>query len=164
MTTPTRSSTSQGVILILIGLVAFFLPIYTAYSITTVLGVLLIISGVLYVIGAFTHKSGNYVSQLLFGLVGIIVGILFLTHGLTIMSIILGIWFVLFGLAMFHRAFALVTSTWAMVLMVITGIVAILFAIELFSGWPYSALSVMGQMAGIVFVLQGISFLCKPSS
>lgn len=160
-----KSSTSQGVILILIGLVAFFLPIYTAFSITTLLGILLIISGALYVIGAFANRSsGNFASQLIFGIVGILVGILFLTHGLTILSIILGIWFVLFGLAMFHRAFAVTTSTVGMILMVITGIVAVLFALELFTGWPYSALSVMGQMAGIVFVLQGISFLCKPSS
>ena len=72
------SSTSQGLILILIGLIAFFLPIFTAFSITTVLGILLIISGILYVVGALAHRnSGYFVSQLVFGIVGILVGILF---------------------------------------------------------------------------------------
>ena len=158
------SSTSQGLILILIGLIAFFLPIFTAFSITTVLGILLIISGILYVVSALAHrKSGYFISQLLFGIVGILVGILFLTHGLTILSIVLGIWFVLFGLAMFHKAFSFMSSKVSMAFMIITGILALLFALVLFSGWPFSGLEFIGEMAGIIFVLQGISFLCKPA-
>jgi uncharacterized membrane protein HdeD (DUF308 family) len=156
------TSASKGLILILIGLIAFFLPIFTAFSITTVLGILLIISGVLYVVSALAHRDSSYfVSQLVLGIVGVLIGILFLTHGLTILSIVLGIWFVLFALAMFHKAFSFMSSRVSMALMIITGILALFFALVLFSGWPFSGLAFIGEMAGIIFVLQGISLLCK---
>ena len=158
------SSISQGLVLIVIGLIAFFLPILTAFSITTVLGILLVISGILYLIGALAHRdSGYFASQLAIGIVGILVGILFLTHGLTILSIVLGIWFVLFGLAMFHRAFSFMSAKVTMAFMIITGVLALLFALVLFSGWPFAGLEFIGEMAGIIFILQGISFLCKPA-
>ena len=165
MSTNSSSLVPQGIILILIGLVAFFMPLVTAYSITTILGILLIITGVFYVFGFGSQKgSGDYLTQIFFGIVGIVIGILLLIHGLTILSILIGIWFTLFGLQMFYRAFTNSSTTLGMILLVIAGIVAILFAIDLFTGWPYAGLSVMGQLLGIVLVLQGISFLFAPSA
>jgi uncharacterized membrane protein HdeD (DUF308 family) len=156
------SMTSQGLTLIAIGLIAFFLPIFTAFSITTALGILLIVSGILYLISALSHRDNAYfMSQLVFGIVGILVGILLLIHGLTILSVVLGIWFILFGFAMFHKAYSFMSSKLTMGLMIATGVLALLFALVLLSGWPYAGLSYIGEMAGIIFVLQGISCLCK---
>lgn len=159
-----RSTAPEGIILILLGLVAFFLPLFTTFSITVLLGIICIVTGCIYLISIFTARSGNFITQVFFGFLGVVVGILLLTHGLTIISILLGIWFVFFSFAMFHRAFTVTTSAWGMVLMVITAIVALLFGIELFAGWPFTGLSIIGEMLGIVLVLQGISFLCRTNN
>jgi uncharacterized membrane protein HdeD (DUF308 family) len=151
----------QAVLLIILGLLAFFAPIYTAYSITLILGWVCILSSVIYLISCLRERDGHFAAELFLSILGIVLGILLITHGLTILSVLLGVWFLLFGFALLNRGMDSNQSAGARGLMIIAAILAILFALGLFFGWSMIGLSMMGAMLGVVLVLQGISFFFR---
>jgi uncharacterized membrane protein HdeD (DUF308 family) len=158
-----KSDIPQGIVLVILGLIAFFAPIYTTYTITVILGVIVIAASIIYFVTALANRTNAFISTLFFSILGVVIGTILITHGLTLLSILVGIWFLFFGFALFHRASVGGFSSFGKFVLVIAGILAILFALGLFIGWPFTGIGILGTLVGIVLVLQGIAYICHGS-
>ena len=146
-----------GVILLVLGIIALYFDVATTIVSVLFFGWLLIIGGVAEVIHAFrTHGWGGIFLHLLTGLLGIIVGLVFVTHplaGALTLTLLLGAFFLLEGIFSLIGVLRLRFPNWgwAAAGAVITGILGVL----LLAQWPVSALWFIGFAVGVDMIFRG---------
>ena len=149
-----------GIGLILAGIVMIGRPLYAGVALTTLLGMLFIFAGVLYLLNTFMAMSaGGALFRILLGLINIGAGAWLLTRpiqGLQALTVFLGVALVLGGISklMLARAMTGIPGTGGVL---ISGVMSILLAVLIFMRLPSSSEVVIGVLIGIDFIMSGSS-------
>ena len=148
----------QGILLIVAGVLAILSPIIASVAIVSLLGWVLIISGVLQAVGLIGASNvPHFWLQLISAVLAILIGVLLLRSpesGLLVITMLLIVYFMVEGIA--KVIFALTIRpfpNWGWVLG--SGLVGIVLAFVLWANMPLSADWVLGLMLGVLLVSEG---------
>ncbi|ODR95669.1 hypothetical protein AUC70_01920 [Methyloceanibacter stevinii] len=148
----------QGVLLVVAGVLAIISPIFASVAIVSLLGWVLIISGVLQAVGLIGATNvPHFWLQLISAVLAVLIGVLLLRSpesGLLVMTMLLIVYFMVEGIA--KVIFALTIRpfpNWGWVLA--SGVVGIVLAFVLWANMPLTASWVLGLMLGILLVSEG---------
>ncbi len=154
----------EGIVLLVLGAIAVFLPPLATVAVETFIGWLILLSGVLGLVMTFqTRGSPGFVWSLLSATLGIVVGIvlliwplsgvLTLTVMLTVFLALEGIMSIMYSLA--HRRES--SSRWE--LMLVSGIVDLILAGLILAGLPGTAAWAIGLIVGINLLFGGVALV-----
>lgn len=163
MASSRTSLVAEGVIFIILGILAISLPTLVGMALTMVIGVTLLIAGVVHLFRVIkTRTNLGFIFPLLAAILAIIIGCLMLfypLHGVVILSTLLVIWLLAHGLMQFFSAIQMrkMNPNWGV--MLISGIISILLGSFLILSWPVSSLILLGLLFGVNLMFYGLS-LC----
>ena len=154
-----KGMTAFGVIAIILGMLAMLAPGLTGFSVTLLIGVLIIAAGIIRMVWAFRAGSfGRGVLVFGIGLLTLICGIALVANPLFasgVMAVMLAIYFILDGIFELGLAFQLRSeSGWGW--MLFGGIVSILLGIMIWKQFPLSGAWAIGTLLGIKLFFVGI--------
>jgi uncharacterized membrane protein HdeD (DUF308 family) len=152
----------EGIIFTLLGFLAVALPGISTLSAELFLGWLLILGGVIQLYRTFkTHEGRGFVGSLLTGLIYLFFGILLVVYpiaGIFSLTILLTFFFIAEGIAKIILSFQLRHfHRWGWFLL--NGVIALILAYLIWSGWPGTAFWVLGLLVGINMIFFGISLI-----
>jgi uncharacterized membrane protein HdeD (DUF308 family) len=154
----------EGIVLLVLGLVAIVLPTVATLAIELIIGWVLLLSGVLGLIMTWRLRGAAGTNwSLVSAVVGIVAGVMLLrwpVSGALSLTLVLSVFFLLEGLAtvMFaieHRSSA--SGRWGWMLM--SGIVDLILAGVLLLGLPGTAAWALGLLVGINMILGGFALI-----
>ncbi len=145
--------------LLTLGVGVFFIvePHETLKVFTVILGIFLLVDGVLAMLAAVTGRGESRGLLAVVGILSVIAGLVLIQQpfsALRVFIIILGIWFVVAGIARFVYAFTLPSGRGGHILVALIDAAAGILILS----WPDLSLSTLGVIIGIVLVLRGILF------
>jgi uncharacterized membrane protein HdeD (DUF308 family) len=150
--------TAQGVLFIIAGLVAFFLPVLAVLTIDIILAALLLVSGAYEVYQGIVDRSGWL---LLSGALSVIIGIILLVMpmaGAVALATLVAFFLFVEGCIEIMLAVQMRFSRrWGWLLA--AGILSIILSIILLIGWPEQTVALVGIFLGINFLFYGIAML-----
>ena len=153
---------AAGVLLIILGIVALGAPFFTALAIETLLGWVLVIGGIVHGLHAFwTREWRGFTLGILSGVLYLVAGVLLLNYplqGVLTLTLLLAAFFLVEGifkvvLALQNRSM----SGWIWPLF--SGILALILAGIIWTGWPVTGLWVIGVFVGIYLIFGGWSMV-----
>lgn len=152
----------EGILILILGLLAIALPTLFTLKIALILGVLLLIIGFVKVFTSFkTKEVPGFLYSLLIGLLYIVVGALMLRNpiaGVLTLTFLLICFFIIDGVAKIFLGFTMRNlPNWGWI--IFSGVLSLIMAGIIFGGWPETALWVIGLLLGINFVFYGISLI-----
>ncbi len=152
----------EGIIFTLLGFLAVALPGISTLSTELFIGWLLFFSGCVQLYRTFkTRGATSFWGSFLISLVYIIFGLLLVFYpvaGIFSLTIMLTIFFVLEGIAKIILGLQLRPfRNWGWFLL--NGVLALVLAYIIWSGWPGSAFWVIGLLVGINMIFFGISLI-----
>ena len=153
----------EGVILIMLGLLAIWLPVFTTFSLTILLGSILLIGAVMQIHRTFRGvKTFFFWISLINCLLVIIIGGLLLfypLHGMIFLTLLLSIYFLIQGITQISMGVHIksISPNWKF--LVVSGIISIILSTLIWSKWPSISTWFMGLLVGINLLLFGISLL-----
>jgi uncharacterized membrane protein HdeD (DUF308 family) len=154
----------EGIVLLILGLLAIVVPVVATIAIAVLIGWLLLVSGVVGLIATFrTRGAPGFWWSLLSAIVGIVAGIVLLRwplSGAFSLTVILTVFLVLEGVvsilyALEHRRE--LSGRWG--LMLFSGIVDLFLAWMIFAGLPGTAAWAIGLLIGINLVFGGSALI-----
>lgn len=153
----------RGALAILIGLIAFFMPVAFALGIAVLFGVFMLLDGVFATYAAIQERNvlRYWWAILLEGLVGIVAGlltILFPLLGVVVFIYFISAWALITGLMEIIAAIRLreqIEGEWRLAL---SGVLSIVFAV-LLAIWPESGAIALSWLIGAYAILFGIILL-----
>ena len=149
-----------GIITIILGIIAIGSPLMTGSVVSAVIGIVLLIAGIFELVIAFS-ADGWKAGALAFigGAVTIIVGGLLIARpvvGSAVLTIILGIYFLINGIAQISLYFKVRGgSGW----MLFGGVLSLILGILIFTHWPLSGIWAVGVLVGIRILFAGVGML-----
>lgn len=151
-----------GTLLILGGIAAIAHPLVSGVTVVWLFGWLLIVAGVVHTLGAFKlKKAGKVLLRVLVGVVYIVAGAWVIAYpfpGLVSITLLLAAVFCVEGVSRVFIAMKLRPEQgWGWV--ALSGVAAILLAFLIWGRWPLSSAYSVGLLAGINFVLAGLSYI-----
>jgi uncharacterized membrane protein HdeD (DUF308 family) len=155
---------AEGVILVLLGLLAIALPPIASLAVTLVIGWLFLVSGIVGLVTTFMARGApGFWWSLLSAVLAILTGgvlILFPVGGVLSLTIVLVVFFMLEGIATIMYALehkAQLSGRWGW--MLASGIVDLILAGIIFVGLPGTAAWAIGLLVGINMVMGGVSLI-----
>ena len=153
---------TEGVLLIVLGLIALAIPPLASLAITILLGWLFLVSGIIGIATSFMarHAPGFWWS-LLSAIIGIIAGLVLLAwplSGTVSLTLVLILFFMIEGIATIMYAIEHrrgLSGRWGWMLM--SGIIDLILAAIVFAGLPATALWAPGVLVGINMVFGGVA-------
>ena len=155
---------AEGVILVLLGLLAIIVPPLATLAVTVVIGWLFLISGVVGLVTTLWAKGtpGLWWS-LVSAIIGIVAGVILLAwpiSGTVSLTLVLIAFFIMEGVASImygieHRKEASSRSGW----IIASGVTDLILAAIIFSGLPGSAAWALGLLVGINMVFGGAALI-----
>lgn len=154
----------SAVLMIIVGIIALCNPAETLVSLSWVIGIMTLISGISVMIFYFSEAKGLFgAGTVLFtGIADIILGIIFLNHSFIVsqvLAFIAGLWLTVFGIERIVRSTDLkkmLYSDWWITLII--GIVsAVLGILSMLA--PICGAVLISVVVGIGFVLHGVAIL-----
>jgi uncharacterized membrane protein HdeD (DUF308 family) len=150
-----------GIGLVIIGTIALFIMPAATMGTVLVLGWLLVISGVVEAIHAFRMRRwGGIFLHLLAGILGILIGLLVVTHpvaGALAWTLLFASFFAVIGLFRLIAAIRLKFPNWGWA--VFDGAITLVLGILLWVQWPWSGLWFLGFAVGVSLILRGWSYV-----
>jgi uncharacterized membrane protein HdeD (DUF308 family) len=150
-----------GILMILLGTLAFIIAPAATLGTVLVLGWLLVVSGIFEAIHAFgVRRWGGLFLHLIGGILGILVGLLIVTHpvaGALAWTLLFASFFTVIGLFRLISAISLRFPNWGWA--VFDGIITTGLGVLLWANWPWSGLWFLGVAVGISLVLRGWSYV-----
>lgn len=150
-----------GIVMVILGAIAMFIMPAATIGTVLVLGWLLMISGVIEMIHAIrVQKWGGLFLHLVAGVLGILVGLLVVTHpiaGALAWTLLFAAFFTVIGLFRLLAAIYLKFSNWGWA--VFDGIVTLGLGILLWAEWPWSGFWFIGLALGVSLILRGWSYI-----
>ena len=155
---------AEGIILVLLGALAIFLPLFATITITIILGWIFLVSGIVGLITTFgARKAPGFSWSLLSALIAIAVSIVLLVEpiaGALSLTLVLIFFFVAEGIAsvmyaLEHRRELSGRWEW----MLISGIIDLILAGIIFAGFPGSAAWALGLLVGVNMILGGFALV-----
>ncbi len=163
-TTGARASRGIWYGLLLFGLLTFGVGVFfiadpgeTLKVFTVILGIFLLIDGVLALCGAVAGLGESRALLAIVGVISLIVGLVLIKEpfrALSVFVIILGIWFVVAGVARFVYAFTVPEGRAGFIVVALIDVIAGIVILS----WPTPSLETIGIIIGIVLVLRGLLF------
>jgi uncharacterized membrane protein HdeD (DUF308 family) len=148
-----------GIVLVLLGTVALVLEPIATVAAVMVLGWLMVISGVVEAVQAFRVRGwGGVFLHLAGGILGVLVGLLVVTHplaGALALTLLFSALFTVMGLFRTVAAIRLKYPNWGWA--VFDGLVTLALGILLWAQWPTSAFWFLGFAVGVSLILRGWS-------
>ena len=150
-----------GIVMVVLGTIAFFIMPAATVGTVLVLGWLLVFSGVMETIQAFRErKSGGLFLHLIGGVLGVLVGLLVVTHpvaGALAWTLLFASFFTVIGIFRLVAAIRLKFPNWGWA--VFDGVITTALGLLLWLEWPWSGLWFMGLAVGISLILRGWSYI-----
>jgi uncharacterized membrane protein HdeD (DUF308 family) len=150
-----------GIVMVVLGTIAFFIMPAATVGTVLVLGWLLVFSGVMETIQAFRErKSGGLFLHLVGGILGVLVGLLVVTHplaGALAWTLLFASFFTVIGIFRLVTAIRMKFPNWGWA--VFDGVVTTALGLLLWLEWPWSGLWFMGLAVGISLILRGWSYI-----
>lgn len=149
--------------LIILGVLAIFMPGIASAFFTAVIGWITLISGVLMIIQSFQSKPvRGFWLNLIVGIFYVIAGIYILLNlgaALLALTFAFGILFIVEGIFTSIMAFTNRSGHRMFWLVALNGIVTLILGIMVLNRFPYSALWLIGLYVGISLLMSGVSLL-----
>ena len=154
----------EGVILVLLGALAIFLPLFATITITIIVGWIFLASGIIGLITTFGMRGvPGFWWSLVSALIAIGAGVVLLMQPITgalSLTLILIVFFVVEGIAgiiyaLEHRRE--LSGRWEWVL--VSGIIDLVLAGILFAGLPGTAAWAIGLLVGINMIMGGVALV-----
>ncbi len=153
----------QGVIMILLGTLAVALPVLTTFSITLLVGWLILIGGFWRAIALVrSARMPGFGWSMAMAIVAIVIGAMFLMmplSGMFTLTMLLITIFVLEAMAKIFFALDLRKHSHRWSWVFATGILDFFLATLIFIGWPSSAAWVIGLLVGVNMIFFGVSLV-----
>lgn len=163
---PAGWSIAMGVLLVLFGLLAIALPMFAGIAVSLVFGWLILLGGVTHLTYAwFERRGGAILWQLLIGIAYLLAGFWILLHpasGVAALAFIFAFYIAaegVFELGVFVALRSVPGRSWFLV----DGIISLLLAALILSGWPSNSAWAIGTLVGISFLMSGIARLTMPA-
>lgn len=149
---------AEGVFLALLGIVALAVPQLFSLSLEFFIGILFFLAGIVYVSQAIRNYSlGTYWPYLWNAVFAFLLSALLLFYplsGLLTLSLVLAVFFLFDGIAKVFQSFQFKEySGWFWLLL--SGLLSLLIAGMIFSGWPGSSALVIGTFIGVSLLVIG---------
>jgi uncharacterized membrane protein HdeD (DUF308 family) len=161
------STTSLGILLVFLGMLAWMSPLFSGLTIAIMIGMIMLFGGIVGTVYSFkspSFKEGIW--KFLFGGVTLLFGFILIAYpgkGLGALTIILTIFFILEGISKIVIAFKIKSNEgWGWVLF--SGILSLLFAIIIIANWPVSGAWAIGITVGSYLLIFGLSMISFGSS
>ena len=164
---PVQSSRLQPsilwpVIMIVVGMLALWLPIASSVGVARLLGWLMVFDGGFQLVHAYRSEGvGPVVWKVLVAFIFLAAGIYFLMHpflAVTVVTLALAVFFLVEGLVDVFSYFA-TRKAGASYWILLNGIVSIILAAMIWRHWPTGSLWVLGVLVGIGLLMTGTSRL-----
>ncbi len=150
-----------GIISVILGIVAFILVPAATLATVLILGWVLVISGIIEAVHAFRVRGwGGVALHLIAGILGILVGLLIVTHpvaGALVWTLLFALFFTVFGLFRAISAAMYKYPHWGWA--VFDGVVTFGLGLLLWFEWPWSGLWFLGIALGVSLTLRGWSYI-----
>jgi uncharacterized membrane protein HdeD (DUF308 family) len=147
-----------GILMVFLGVFSIITPMLTGLAISVVIGIFLIIGGILQVIFALKAKAwSSGIWAFIIGLLTLICGLIMVfkpVFGLTSLTLVLAIYFIIDGLTEIMEAFKLKPiNGWGY--MLFGGIVSLLLGVLIWAQWPVSGAWAIGILVGVKLLFAG---------
>lgn len=150
-----------GIVMVFLGTVALFMIPAATLGTVLVLGWLLVISGIVEAVQAFrVRRWGGMFLHLIGGILGILVGLLVVTHpvaGALAWTMLFASFFTVIGIFRLVTAIRLRFPNWGWA--VFDGAVTLALGVLLWVQWPSSAIWFLGLAVGVSLILRGWSYI-----
>jgi uncharacterized membrane protein HdeD (DUF308 family) len=151
-----------GILLIIAGLLAIFLPMFAGVAITALVGWLVVFAGVAHLLFSWhARTTGAVLWQVLIGLLYLVVGVYMILHparGLLTLTLLLAAYFVLEGvmeLAIYFSLRRAHVAGWFLW----DGLITLFLGVLIWAHWPFSSVWALGTIVGISLLMSGITRL-----
>jgi uncharacterized membrane protein HdeD (DUF308 family) len=150
-----------GLSMVILGTIALFITPAATFGTVLVLGWLLVVSGVVEAIQSFrVRKWGGIFLHLIGGVLGVLVGLLVVTHpvaGALAFTLLFASFFTIIGVFRLVAAIRLKFPNWGWA--AFDGAVTVLLGVMLWLDWPGSGLWFIGFAVGLSLLLRGWSYV-----
>ena len=143
-----------GILTLGVGVFLVIAPHETLSTITVIVGILLVVDGLLAVLGSIFGERESRGVLALVGVLTVVAGLVLIKHPfetLVILTVIVGIWFVVAGIARFVASFSLEGGRTFSFFMAILDMVAGTVILS----WPELGLATLAIIIGIVLIVRG---------
>lgn len=152
----------MGIAMMVIGALAVTTPAVAGTAVVLVIGGLLLVAGIIQLVqGLRTEGWASKLFPSILGLVTALAGLAVLGHpllGLTYLTLVLAVYFVIEGIWKIITTFSYRTVTgWP--LMLISGLVSLVLGILIWRQWPVSGIWAVGVLVGIDLLMTGVSMI-----
>lgn len=153
---------AEGILFTLLGFFAIAMPGISTLSTELFIGWLLLFGGIVQLYRTFqTRRDGSFIGSLLLSIMYLVFGILLLVFpiaGIFSLTILLIAFFIAEGISKFILGFQLKpTGQWGWFLF--SGVISLVMAFIIWSGWPGTAFWVIGLLIGINMIFFGVSLI-----
>ena len=150
-----------GIIMVVLGTIALFITPAATLGTVLVLGWLLVVSGIMEIIQTFRVRQwGGIFLHLVGGVLGILVGLLVVTHpvaGALAWTLLFASFFTVIGIFRLVAAIRLKFPNWGWA--AFDGAITLLLGLLLWAEWPWSGLWFLGFAVGVSLLLRGWSYI-----
>lgn len=150
-----------GISMVVLGTIALFITPAATIGTVLVLGWLLVVSGVVETIQSFRmRKWGGIFIHLIGGVLGVLVGLLIVTHpvaGALAWTLLFAAFFTIIGIFRLVAAIRLKFPNWGWA--AFDGAVTLLLGVLLWIDWPGSGLWFLGFAVGVSLLLRGWAYV-----
>lgn len=159
----------QGILLIVLGALAIGFPLFGTIVVEQLFSALLLIAGGYALAASLGRKESGVASRVVSGLwavLTLVTGLLLLFKigaGILTLTILLAAYFAAQGLVTIVASFKF-SGTGTMWLMLLSGVVSLVLAWMIFSGFPGSAAWMLGLLFGINLIFTGFFFISMSST
>lgn len=155
-------SVTVGILLILAGLIAIFLPFIAGVAATAVVGWLLLFAGGAHLLYAWSARgAGAVIFQIIIGLLYVLVAFYLIFHparGLLTLTLLLASYFVVEGvleIVMYFRLRRSHRAGWFLW----DGLITLLLGGLIWAHWPFSSAWALGTLVGVSLLMSGFARL-----
>jgi uncharacterized membrane protein HdeD (DUF308 family) len=154
----------EGIILVLLGMLAIFVPLFATITVTIILGWIFLASGIMGLITTFgARQAPGFWWSLVSALIAIAVGLILLAQpiaGAVSLTLVLIVFFVVEGVATIMYALEHqreLSGRWEW--MLVSGIIDLVLAVIIFAGLPGTAAWALGLLVGINMIFGGVALV-----
>ena len=157
-----RPSIFWPIVMIVVGLLALWLPAASSIGVARLLGWLMVFDAGFQLIHAFRSTGVGHVAwKVVVALIYLVAGIYFLIHpflAVAVVTLALAVFFLIEGLVDVFSYFT-TRQAGASYWILLNGIVSIILAAMIWRHWPTGSLWVLGVLVGIGMLMAGVSRL-----
>jgi len=152
---------------IVLGTMAVFAPLFAGLAVTTLVGWLLLVGGVMHLVNAFRGGGFTRVAwEVLVGLFYLVAGVYFLANPLIALSTLT----LMLAFVLFFEAIMEVTTWWATRhvegsgWLLVNAFAAVVLAVLIWMNWPSASVWVIGTLVGFKLMISGFTRLMLGTS